>query len=99
MERFNEAASYAARVGFEAGVFSQISIHRLAYREIRDRFGLSAQLAVRAIGKAVETFRRDKTTCPVFKPRGAITYDERIPSFKGLDKVSLTTLDGRELIA
>jgi putative transposase len=99
MERFNEAANYAAKVGFEAKVFSQISIHRLCYREIRDRFSLSAQLAVRAIGKAVETFRRDKTVCPVFKSRGAITYDERILSFKGLDKVSLTTLEGRAVIA
>src|SRR4051794_11213192 len=81
MERFNEAANHAARVGFDAKVFSQVSIHRLCYREIRERFHLSAQLAVRATGKAVETFKRDKTICPVFKPRGAITYDERILSF------------------
>jgi len=99
IERFNEAANFAAQVGFEAKVFSQISIHKLAYREIRNRFGLSAQLAVRAIGKAVEVFKRDKSVCPIFKPRGAITYDERILSFKPLDKVSLTTLEGRELIA
>ena len=98
MERFNEAANFAAGVGFDAGVFSQPSIHKLAYRTIRDRFGLSAQLAVRAIGKAVEVFKRDKTVCPVFKPRGAITYDERILSFKGLDQVSLTGMDDRMLI-
>src|SRR5262245_37231492 len=95
MERFNEAASFAARVAFAAGVFSQPSIHKLAYAEIRARFGLSAQMAVRAIGKAVEVFKRDKTTCPVFLARGAITYDERILSFKGLDEVSLWTLAGR----
>lgn len=99
MERYNEAANYAAKVAFEAKVFSQPSVHKLAYREIRNQFGLSAQLAVRAIGKAVEVFRRDKTVCPVFKPRGAITYDERILSFKGLDTVSLSTLEGRERIA
>jgi IS605 OrfB family transposase len=99
MERVNEAATFAARQGFEAGVFSQPSIHKLAYRSIRDRFGLSAQLAVRAIGKAVETFHRDKTICPVFRPHGAITYDQRNLSFKGLDKVSLATLTGREVVA
>ena len=75
MERFNEAATFAARLGFEAGVFSQPSIHKLAYRQIRDRFGLSAQMAVRAIGKAVECFHRDKTRCPSFKPRSAVCYD------------------------
>ena len=99
MERFNEAASFAAQVGFAAGVFSQPSIHKLAYRTIRERFGLSSQLAVRVIGKAVEAFKRDKSVCPVFKPHGAITYDERILSFKGLGEVSLSTLEGRERVA
>lgn len=98
MCRFNEAATFAARQGFEAGVFSQPSIHKLAYREIRSRFGLSAQLAVRAIGKAVECFARDKTVCPVFRPDGAVTYDQRNLSFKGLDRVSLATLTGRETV-
>ncbi len=97
MERFNEAATFAAKLGFEHGVFSQQSIHKLAYREIRERFGLSAQMAVRAIGKAVECFHRDKSRCPVFKPRSAICYDNRILGFKGLDKVSLWTLEGRML--
>ena len=99
MERVNDAASFAARCGFDAGVFSQPSIHKLAYREIRDRFGLSAQMAVRAIGKAVECFRRDKKVCPAFKSHGAITYDERIFSFKGVDRVSLWALpEGRLVI-
>ncbi len=99
MAKFNEAATFAANCGFEAGVFSQPSIHKLAYREIREQFGLSAQMAVRAIGKAVECFKRAKKVCPCFKPLGAVTYDERILSFKGLDKVSLWTMRGREVIA
>jgi IS605 OrfB family transposase len=98
MARFNEAATFAARLGFEHGVFSQPSIHKLAYREIRERFGLAAQMAVRAIGKAVECFKRDKSKCPSFKPRSAICYDNRILGFKGLDKVSLWTLAGRMLL-
>ncbi len=98
MGRFNEAAGFAARAGFEAGIFSQPSVHKLAYREIRDRFGLSAQMAVRAIGKAVECFKRDKTRCPAFKPHGAVTYDERILGFKGLDRVSLWTMTGRMVL-
>jgi putative transposase len=98
MERFNAAATFAARVGFEAGVFSQPSIHHRCYAEIRERFGLSAQMAVRAIGKAVETFKRDKKRLPEFRPRGAITYDERILGWKGLDRVSLWVLGGRMLL-
>ena len=98
MERFNEAATFAARVGFDAGVFGQVKIHHLAYHEIRERFGLTAQMAVRAIAKAVECFQRDKTTCPVFKPRSAICYDQRVMSFKGLTTVSLWAMTGRLLI-
>lgn len=102
MERFNEAATFAAEVGFEAEVYSQPSIHKLCYREIRERFGLSAQMTVRAIGKAVEAFAAMKKkgikVRPVFKPRGAVTYDERILGFKGLDKVSLWMLTGRMVL-
>ncbi len=98
MQRFNEAAGFAARLGFDAGVFSQPSVHKLAYFKIREKFRLSAQLAVRAIGKAVNCFARDKTTCPTFRPDGAITYDERNMSFKGVDRVSLATITGRQII-
>ena len=99
MERVNKAAAFAAECGFNAKVFSQPSIHKLAYAEIRSRFKLSAQMAVRAIGKAVECFSRDKKVCPVFKPHSAITYDERIFSFKGVDRVSLWALpEGRIIV-
>jgi putative transposase len=99
MRAFNAAASHAARVGFEAGVFSQISIHKRCYRELRDRFGLSAQMAVRAIGKTVEVFKRDRRVCPVFRDTGAMTYDERLLGWKGPAHVSLLTLQGRQIVA
>lgn len=99
MRAFNAAASYAAQVGFADHVFGQPAIHVRCYRELRERFGLSSQMAVRAIGKAVETFRRDKTGCPVFRPEGAMTYDERLLGWKGPAHVSLLTLQGREVVA
>ena len=83
MKAFNAAASFAAKIGFDAGVFSAPSIQKLCYRELRERFGLSAQMAIRAIGKAAEVFRRDKTKCPTFKPTGAMTYDEPHPVVEG----------------
>jgi IS605 OrfB family transposase len=98
MHRFNAAATHAARVGFDAGKFSQPSIHKMCYADLRSRFGISSQMAVRAIAKAVECFGRDKTRCPVFKPHGAMTYDERFMSFKGPAIVSLLTVEGRQLI-
>ena len=98
MRAFNAAASYAAHVGFRDHVFTQQSIHRRCYRELRHRFGLSAQMAVRAIGKAVEVFKRDRTSCPVFRDTGAMTYDARLLGWKGPAHVSLLTLQGRQVV-
>src|SRR5262245_40061632 len=98
MKAFNAAATHAARIGFEAGVFGQPSIHRRCYRDLREVYGVSSQTAVRAIGKAVECFARDKTVCPVFKPAGAVTYDQRTFSVKGIDRVSLLTTAGRIVV-
>jgi IS605 OrfB family transposase len=99
MRAFNAATSHAAEVGFADHVFTQQSIHRRCYRELRNRFGLSSQMAVRAIGKAVETVKRDKRHCPVFRPEGAMTYDERLLGWKGSAHVSLLTLQGRQVVA
>lgn len=95
---FNSAASFAAKTGFDNKVFSQPSIHRLTYREIRKEWNLGAQMAVRAIGRAVECFKRDKKKCPKFKKMSAIVYDQRNMRFKGLTHVSLSSLDGRLVI-
>ncbi|WP_211224028.1 zinc ribbon domain-containing protein [Pseudonocardia asaccharolytica] len=65
------------------------------YGELREQFGLSAQLAVRAIAKACEAYKRDKTIQPVFRPLGAVPFDQRILSWKGRDRVSILTLIGR----
>lgn len=92
---FNSAATDAARVGFKDKVHSQPSIHARCYKRLRSEYGLNAQLAVRAIGKAVECFKRDKSKCPKFKPLSAIVYDQRIMRFKGVTHVSLSSLDGR----
>jgi putative transposase len=95
MRLCNAAATYAAAAGFAAGVFGQVSIHHLVYYDIRERFGVSSQLAVRAIAKAVECFQRDKTVCPAFRPDGAICYDQRVLSFHGLHSASLWAIGGR----
>ena len=52
-------------------------------------------MAVRAISKASEAYKRDKSIKPVFDSNGAVIYDQRIMSWKGLDRVSLLTLGGR----
>lgn len=95
MERFNQACNFIADTAFELKCISKIELQPIVYYDVRERFGLSAQMTVRAISKVVEVYKRDKTIKPKFKPHGAMVYDQRILSWKGLDTASLLTLDGR----
>ncbi len=97
-ERFNEACNYISQLAFENHTASQVKLHHLAYRYLREHYGLSAQMAVRVVGKVVEQYRKDKSKRIQFKPHSAMVYDSRILTFKGLDKVSILTLSGRQII-
>jgi len=98
MHRFNEACNSIAEVAFEMHKANKIEIHKAVYYDIRERFGLSSQLTVRAISKVAEAYKRDKSIKPEFQLDGAIVYDPRILTWKGLETVSLTTLEGRQLV-
>ncbi len=98
MRACNAAASYVAHVGFEQGVSNKLRLQKETYAQARERFGLPAQLAVLSIRKAADARTRDKTKQHVFRPLGAITYDVRCLTYKGLDRVSLLTLNGRTVM-
>jgi predicted transposase len=98
MHAFNAACTWIAEVAYAQHCASKFQLQKQLYYEVRQRFGLSAQLAIRAIAKTVEAYKRDKTTQVAFRADGAVVYDERIMAFHGLETVSLTTLHGRELI-
>ena len=44
VERFNEAANWAAGVAFEHRCSSKAELQKIVYRDLRERFGLSAQI-------------------------------------------------------
>ena len=98
MERFNAACDALAAVAFEHQCANKVELQKLAYHRIRAEFGLGAQMTVRAIAKVVEVYKRDKSIQPTFRPHGAIIYDQRILSWKGADRVSILTNDGRAIM-
>ena len=98
MERFNAACNAIAHVAFRERTANKIRLQHLLYHDIRQRFGLSAQMTVRAISKVCEAYKRDKSKQPTFHPHGAVIYDQRIMSWKGMDRVSLLSLAGRLLL-
>ena len=98
VERFNEAANHAAGVAFAHRTANVFELRRLCYAEIRGRFGLSSQMAQLAIKTARDAYCRDRAIRPKFKRHAAVAYDQRIMSFKGIDRVSLLTLSGRIVV-
>jgi len=98
MERFNEACNTIAEAAFSLGTANKFRIQKTVYGDIRGRFGLSAQLTIRAISKVAEAYKRDRSIKPCFKPHSAVVFDQRILSWKGLDRVSILTLAGRQII-
>jgi len=98
MHTFNAACDYIAEQAYAAKVANKFELQKMCYGTLRAVYKLPAQLAIRAISKTTDTYKRDKSIQPTFKPEGAIVYDERVMSFKGLTTVSLLTLSGRVLV-
>lgn len=98
MHRFNEACNYIINIAFEKGTANKMKLQKIVYYDVRERFKLSSQLTIRAIAKVSETYKRDRTIKPEFRPDGAIVYDQRILSWRKLEAVSILTVSGRQII-
>ena len=98
VERFNEAATWLAAVAFERKLANKFELQKLCYAELRRRFGLSSQMAIRCIAQVVEAYKKDKDKRPKYRRHSAMPFDQRMVSFKGPDRVSLLTLEGRVIV-
>jgi putative transposase len=98
VERFNEAATWLAEIAFERKIANKFELQKLCYAELRERFGLSAQMAIRCIAQVCEAYKRDKGKRPKYRKHSAMPFDQRMISFKGPDRVSLLTLEGRVIV-
>lgn len=98
MKRFNEACDFVSEFAYRNKTFGKILLQKHLYHEIREKFGLSAQVAVRAVGKVSESYQTDRKCQHKIDPHGAMVYDHRILSFKSLETCSILTLDGRETV-
>lgn len=95
LEAFACGCNTAIEVGREAGTTSNIRIHGLCYRRIREECALPANLAVRAIARAAGILKVKERSQSTVRPTSA-DYDQRIFSFREADwTASLTTTQGR----
>lgn len=98
MQRFNEACNFISDVAWQNKIFGKVGLQKILYHKVREQFGLSAQMTVRAVGKVSESYHIDRTVKHSFKPLGAMVHDQRTLTYKGLDRVSILTLKGRILV-
>ena len=98
VERFNQAANWLAGKAYAAKLANKVELQKRHYRDLRQRFSLSAQMTVRCIARVVNAYKRDKQKRPRFRPHAAMPFDKRMMSFKGADRVSLLTLTGRTIV-
>ena len=99
LEAFADACNFVADWGNEHKKHRQYDLHKGCYRPVREHFGLSANLAVRAIARVAPRLANPKTRHSLFKPT-SIDYDARI--FKldvNTETVSLRLVDGRVIVA
>src|SRR5262245_20271930 len=98
MRAFNAAADWLAGEAFRLKTANKVELQQLYYGQLRDDFGVSAQMAIRCIAQVCEACSRDKSIRPRFRKYASIPYDQRLMAFKGVDRVSLLTLEGRTIV-
>ncbi len=100
LEMFADACNYANKE-VKPSITSKTTIQSLVYQTIREKYSLSANLAVRAcarVGANRKTAKKDKKPVKAFKPT-SVDYDARIFAFREQDwSISLTLVGGREHI-
>ena len=98
MRAFNAAADWLAGEAFRIRTANKVELQQLYYNQLRDDFRISAQMAIRCIAQVCEAYRRDKSIRPRFKKYASIPFDQRLMAFKGVNRVSLLTLEGRTIV-
>jgi putative transposase len=98
LRAFADACNYINEV-VEPKITHNVTIQNQVYGEVRERFGLASNLAIRAINRVSanrKTAKRMNKPVRKFLPTSA-DYDARIFSFREKDwSVSLTLVGGRE---
>jgi putative transposase len=96
---FADACNFIADVARQSHSSNKVKVQQACYAEVRNRFGLSANLAIRAIARVCAALKVKSKAHSTFAPT-SIDYDQRIFSFREWDwTFSLTLLHSRQRFA
>jgi len=99
LETANAACDYISNVAWASRTFGKFALQKLCYQDVRQAFGLTAQMVIRALAKVADAYKLGADTKRAFRPTSAIAYDDRILSFAMPDSsVSIWTLQSRQSI-
>jgi len=92
----NKACNYISEKAWQTKKFRQFDLHKICYADVRERFSLTAQTAVRCIGKVADAYKLDKKTMRQFREYAAQPYDARIFRFCNSGQtINIWTIAGR----
>jgi len=60
MERYNAACNYVSPIAFSEKDFSSVGLQKLLYRDVKEKYGLSAQHTILVIRKVASSYRSTK---------------------------------------
>jgi putative transposase len=99
LEQANAACNYISAVAWQTRTFGKFALQKLCYEQVREQFGLAAQMTIRALAKVGDAYKLDKKRQREFRPLASIAYDDRILSFAlPKSELSIWTLEGRQAI-
>jgi putative transposase len=96
LEASNAACNYISEIAWASRTFGKFALQKSCYQDVRETFGLAAQMTVRALAKVGDAYKLDRQTKRTFRPLASIAYDDRILSWNLRDpSVSIWTVSGR----
>lgn len=98
LETCNVACDWLSEQAWQHQTFRQFDLHKRTYYAVRERFGLTAQAAVRCIAKVADAYKAGLPSQRSFRRHAAQPYDHHILRFGDDDNVSLWTVAGRQTI-
>lgn len=98
LEACNEACNWISAQAWETKTLGHYAMQKLVYYEVRGRFGLTAQAAIRCIAKVADAYKTFKGKQRAFRKHAAQPYDDRIFRLISDNRLSIWLLGGREKI-
>ncbi|MFX1286268.1 MAG: hypothetical protein ACFFB5_21725 [Promethearchaeota archaeon] len=94
---YREVCNYISEIAYNEGCFNSVALHHLTYKEVRFKYNIPANLAVRARDKVVLTYKKNRKKLHIFK-KLSIDLDSRLLSISSNKEevvISIATINKR----